>query len=127
MEEWRPAPGYEQDYDISSYGRVRSHRRGRVKILKPIMEAWNGYLMVSLFDMSGTAHKVKIHRLVAEAYLPNPAKLPSINHKDEDKTNNRADNLEWCTVAYNNTYGTAVQRRVESYRRTMAARAAKVL
>ena len=119
MEIWRAAPGYEADYEISDHGRVRSHRRGRVKMLKPIMERWNGYFVVSLFDAHGMSHKVKIHRLVAEAFIPNPCGYPTINHKDEDKTNNNAGNLEWCTKAYNTAYGTSRQRAVETRRRNL--------
>lgn len=122
MESWKPAPGYEQDYEISSMGRVRSHRRGKEKILKPIRESWNGYLMVSLFDSEGNVHKVKIHRLVALAFVDNPNGYPVINHKDEVKTNNDAANLEWCTVAYNTAYGTARQRAAATLRRNRAAR-----
>lgn len=72
---------------------------------------YNGYEMVTLYDQTRRGRKKKIHRLVAEAFIPNPDNLPSINHKDENRTNNRADNLEWCTVAYNSTYGTVSQRK----------------
>lgn len=116
-ERWMPAPGFEQDYEISNYGRVRSHRRGRTKILKPMLDMWNGYLMVSLFDTNGHAHKVKVHRLVALAFVPNPNGYPVTNHKDEIKTNNCVENLEWCTVAYNTSYGTSRQRAVATMRR----------
>jgi hypothetical protein len=55
----------------------------------------------------GVQYKKAVHRLVAEAFIPNPGNLPEINHIDEDKQNNRVDNLEWCDRKYNNTYGTA--------------------
>ena len=84
------------------------------------MERWNGYLCVSLFDADGESHKVKVHRLVALAFVDNPCKHKCINHIDEDKTNNAADNLEWCTKAYNNTYGTARKRAVATMLRHRA-------
>ena len=52
-----------------------------------------------------------VHRLVATAFVPNPDNLPIVNHKDENKQNNNADNLEWCTVQYNNAYGTRKERQ----------------
>lgn len=119
-EEWKPAPGFEQDYEVSNQGRVRSHRKGFAQILKPILEKWNGYFTVSLFDVNGQMHKVKIHRLVALAFVPNPHGYPCVNHKDENKTNNHADNLEWCSKAYNTTYGTSRQRARETLLRNIA-------
>ncbi len=127
MEEWRPAPGYEQDYLVSSEGRIMSKRTSRQKLLKPIAERYNGYNMVTLYDERGIGHKVRIGRLVALAFIPNPDGLPCVNHKDEVKTHDAVDNLEWCTKAYNNAYGTARQRATETRRRTMAMRVAKVL
>ena len=62
-----------------------------------------GYYRVNLSKDSNVL-QVRVHRLVAEAFVPNPQNLPCINHKDENKINNRAGNLEWCTFAYNNTY-----------------------
>lgn len=114
---WKPFPGYERDYQISNLGRVKSFRRGSIKILKPISERRNGYNMVSLFDQAGHSHKVRIGRHVAIAFVPNPNGYPCVNHMDEVKTNDRADNLEWCTKAYNTAYGTARQRAAETYRR----------
>lgn len=116
-EVWKPFPGYEKDYQISNLGRVKSFRRGAEKILKPIEERRNGYNMVSLFDAEGRSHKVRIGRHVALAFIPNPAGLECVNHKDEIKTNDRADNLEWCTKAYNTAYGTARQRARETFER----------
>lgn len=115
VERWRPVPGFEQDYEVSDHGRIRSHRKGFVQILKPILEKWNGYFTVSLFDMGGKMHKVKIHRLVASAFIPNPDDLPCVNHRDENKTNNHVDNLEWCSKAYNSVYGTSRQRARETF------------
>lgn len=119
-EEWRPVLGFEQDYEVSNQGRIRSHRKGRVRILKPILEKWNGYFTVSLFDADGRMHKVKVHRLVAIAFIPNPQGYSCVNHKDENKTNNNVENLEWCSKAYNTTYGTSRQRARETLLRKLA-------
>ena len=70
-----------------------------------------GYLSVELFK-NGRSKRLLIHRLVATAFIPNPDNLPCVNHKDESRNNNHVDNLEWCTVEYNLTYGTFTQRRV---------------
>ena len=64
----------------------------------------SGHLQVNLYDEDGRSKHMLVHRLVAEAFIDNPENLPCINHKDEDKTNNCISNLEWCTVAYNNSY-----------------------
>ncbi|MCL1882387.1 MAG: NUMOD4 motif-containing HNH endonuclease [Defluviitaleaceae bacterium] len=121
-EQWRPVPGYGADYEVSSHGRVRSHRRGSTKILKPIHERYNNYYVVSLFNSNGKMRKVKISRLVALAFIPNPHNYPVTNHKDENKLNNHIDNLEWCTYSYNNSYGTVIERRLKTATRNRARR-----
>lgn len=103
IEEWKDIPGYEGVYEISNLGRVR--RNG--KILKPLKDS--GYLRAHL-SKNGIAKKVLIHRLVAFAFIPNPNNYPEINHKDEDKTNNTVENLEWCSREYNINYGTRNER-----------------
>ena len=115
MEEiWKAIEGYEGKYEVSNLGRVRSLPRtfldvnGRKqmfkgRVLKQNMRK-NGYMVVTFYE-SGKFHQMMIHRLVAGAFIPNPNNLPLINHKDEDKTNNQVDNLEWCDKAYNNNYG----------------------
>lgn len=106
QEEWRPVIGYETKYEVSSLGRVRSltvrgFKRCSPRVLKPIRFK-SGYYFVNLEGV----HSKKVSRIVAEAFIPNPDNLPCVNHKDEDKTNNRVENLEWCTVKYNSNYGT---------------------
>ena len=64
----------------------------------------DGYLIVGLYR-DGKCKTVRVHRIVAKAFIDNPHNLPEINHIDEDKTNNHVENLEWCTTAYNLTYG----------------------
>lgn len=68
-----------------------------------------GYLAVNLYK-DGYGKMYSVHRLVAQAYIPNPNKYPMVNHKDEVPQNNHKDNLEWCTAQYNNTYGTRLQK-----------------
>lgn len=88
-------------YAITKSGEVYNTKTG--KKLKPIKHG--RYLCVTLYDGKG-GYKIKsIHRLVAETYIPNPANLPCVNHKDENKVNNNVVNLEWCTYQYNNHYG----------------------
>ena len=102
MEEWRAVPGYEGLYEVSNIGNVRNVRRNT---LLRLQKTNNGDIQVWLYK-NGRSTGLKVHRLVAQAFLPNPDNLPMINHKDEDKTNNRVENLEWCNAKYNNTYGT---------------------
>lgn len=70
----------------------------------------NGYQEVSIRSKSNGYHKIRVHRLVALAYLPNPNNYPVINHKDEDKTNNNVNNLEWCTIYHNNHWNGRYER-----------------
>lgn len=128
IEEWRDIKGYEGFYQVSNLGRVRSldryknqvSKRGRIypafcpgRILK---QTYRGnYLRVNLYHLSGNGisyngESFSVHRLVAEAFIPNPNNLPCINHKDENKENNCVDNLEWCTYKYNSNYGTIRER-----------------
>lgn len=104
MEVWRPIAGI-PDYMVSSFGRVRSHKRGKVTILNPPHDK-GGYRNVVL-RLNGEKINRKVHRLVAEAFLPNPQGLPQVNHKDEVRDNNHISNLEWCDCAYNVDYSQA--------------------
>ena len=100
IEYWKPVVGYEGLYEVSSFGRVRNVRTNRV--LSPIVDR-DGYLKVHL-SKNGHPRKTFIHVIVSKAFIPNPNNYPCINHKDENKLNNCVENLEWCTVAYNNAY-----------------------
>jgi len=109
MEVWKDVAGYEGIYQVSDLGNVKSlnyHRERREKLLHP-SEDKNGYLIVLLYK-NGKRKLRKVHQLVAEAFLTNEGNLPSINHKDENKRNNRASNLEYCSVGYNNRYSKEV-------------------
>ena len=120
MEEWKSIPGYEGLYEVSSYGRVRSLEKSYIRkngvmdhkpeiILRPKNNG-TGYFTVCLYK--NKIHKYYlIHRLVAQAFIPNPDNLSEVNHKDEDKSNNRVENLEWCTHQYNLNYNDVQKRR----------------
>lgn len=97
IEGLKPVIGYEDYYAVDEFGNVHSMvtAQGRRKcILKPHPK--NGYLAVNLFKDGVCKHQY-IHRLIAEAFIPNPNNLPEVNHIDGDKTNNRVGNLEWCS------------------------------
>lgn len=121
MEEiWKDIKGYEGKYKVSNLGRVKSlkDRHGyREKILKQLL-THHGYMQVMLFDKAkgNKGKRYYAHRLVAEAFISNPNKFPIINHKDEIRTNNRIDNLEWCTHKYNSNYGTARVKISETHK-----------
>lgn len=103
-EVWKEIPGLPGYYQVSDKGRVATLKHG-FRIYRP-EKTKTGYYQVKI-----ERKRYKIHRLVALAFIPNPDGLPQINHKNEIKTDNRADNLEWCTGKYNVNYGTAIERR----------------
>ena len=88
-------------YWVDPKGKIWSEKSN--KYLKPCYNKW-GYAYVDLCN-NGHKSRVFIHQIVAKMFIPNPNNLPQVNHKDEDKTNNHVDNLEWCTASYNNGYG----------------------
>ena len=106
MEEiWKDIEGYEGLYQVSNMGRVKSVRKNI--ILSQSIK--NGYKRVALCA-NNNPKDYYIHRLVATAFIPNHDNLPQVNHKDENKTNNCVNNLEWCTQEYNLNYGTGTRR-----------------
>lgn len=106
---WKPVVGYENLYEVSNFARVKSLKFGKERILKPGTNRY-GYLHVNLYK-NNKRKDFLVHRLVAEAFIPNPDNLPLVNHKDENPSNNFYTNLEWCTNEYNLNYGTAQQRK----------------
>lgn len=88
------------NYTVDETGIVRSIKSGKVKA----QQIYAGYKCVLLWN-GGAGKWEKVHRLVAQAFVPNPQYLPCVNHIDENKTNNKVSNLEWCSYSYNNSYG----------------------
>lgn len=120
-EVWKPIKNYE-NYEAGSCGFIRNtnfHRSGKTKVLKPGYS--NKYPIVQLFK-NGVGKWEYVHKLVAEAFIPNPLNLPQVNHKDENPDNNfvyvsddgtvdlERSNLEWCDAQYNMNYGTRTER-----------------
>ena len=122
QETWKDVVSYEGLYQVSNLGRIRSldrkvrNKNGfaikKGKIIKDVSFSDHKYRKVNLWKNNMGENKL-VHRLVAEAFVPNPNNLPEVNHKDENPENNCADNLEWCEHVYNMNYGTATQRIVE--------------
>lgn len=131
LETWRPVKGYEERYEVSSMGNVRSlghnvcfldygkcvdfYRDG--KLLKSTVNAV-GYQVVSLYDPSTKKSKqYKVHRLVAEAFIPNVENRPMIDHINAIKTDNRVENLRWCTHKENMNNPHALKKRSDYMKR----------
>ena len=109
---WKEIKDTNGYYLISDDGKVFSTRSN--KILSTQVQP-NGYHRIEL-NIDGVPRREFIHRLVAEAFIPNPNNYPIINHKDENPANNHADNLEWCTFEYNSNYGTC-QEKIKLHRK----------
>lgn len=124
-EEWRDVVGYEGLYQVSNLGRIKSLERRvprsngktmlvRERICKVSINRKYIYVTLSKY---GKQPNMKVHRLVAEAFIPNPGNLPQINHKDENPANNQVLNLEYCTSGYNRSYGTINKRIKDTWRK----------
>lgn len=128
QEIWKDIKNYEGLYQVSNLGNVRSlnhiRKNGKKenqlylhkgKILKPAVQNI-GYKFVVL-SKEGKSKGFRVHRLVAQAFIENPNNYNCINHKDENRLNNCVDNLEWCTIAYNNTYGAKQERHSKAMKK----------
>lgn len=116
-EVWKNIPSYEGRYQVSTFGNIRSlnyRLTGETKILKPAKDLC-GYLFVFLYK-DGKGKRWSVHRLVAKVFISNPLNLPIVNHRDENRLNNRADNLEFCTQKYNAHYGMG-ESRIEAQKK----------
>lgn len=109
IEIWKSIKGYEGKYEISNLGRVKSLKYNKIMVSAI---CGGGYLGVTLYtkEKQKTVH---IHKLVATHFIGNPMMYKCVNHKDENKFNNNASNLEWCDYRYNNNYGTFQERRAK--------------
>ena len=116
MERWKPIDWIDSRYCVSDMGRIASKARGSYKILRQ-WGSGRGYMKV---EIAGRC--VSVHRLVAIAFISNPNNLPQVNHKDENKANNRVSNLEWCDQAYNINYGSRNERMVAKIKQTQIAK-----
>lgn len=131
MEEvWKDVVGYEGLYKVSNFGKVTQNKRiikikggHKTEINAKIKTHINiyGYEVISL-ALNGKQKLFQVHRLVASAFLGNPLFLPTVNHVDENKTNNIVSNLEWCTHQYNSLHGTGRQRKTDTYKNNLENR-----
>lgn len=129
-EVWRPVKGYEGLYEVSNFGRVRSLDRTywdshnnsfstkKGRIMKFGID--KGYYCLFIVNREHIKKRVKVHRLVAEAFIDNPFNLPCVNHKNENKLDNRVENLEWCDWSYNARYGTRIERIIETKKNNLS-------
>ncbi len=113
-EVWKTVEEYPL-YEVSTNGMIRNAITKRPLKYRPCKQ---GYNRVRLYK-DKTTKNVLVHRLIAKAFIPNPDNLPIVNHKDENVSNNNVSNLEWCTMGYNNTYGSAQIKRSKSNSKTV--------
>lgn len=104
-EEWKDIPSYEGIYQVSNYGKIRSlnyRRTGQTQLRAP-QDNGRGYMIVQL-SKENKCKWYLVHRLVAQAFIPNPEDKPTVNHIDGDRANNSVENLEWATYGENNAH-----------------------
>lgn len=121
---WKDIIGYENEYQINQFGEIRtlkdSPKLKKYDVLKPQISKRNGYVYQMLYK-NGKEKLLRVHRLVAMAFLPNPNNLPQVNHKDGNKQNNSVDNLEWCEQSDNmkHAYKNGLQIPSENQRKAI--------
>ena len=113
---WKVIEDY-PNYEVSTLGRIRN--RETLKLMTPCKNKI-GYMLVNLSASDKKNKTPYVHRLVAKAFIENPENLPQVNHKDEDKTNNTVENLEWCSSRYNVNYGHRKLKHLESWKANKA-------
>lgn len=128
---WATIRNYNDLYQVSNLGNVRTlnyKRTGEVRILRPGIQKRTGYLSVTL-NKNGTQKTKPVHRLVAEAFIPNPNNYKIINHIDGNKANNNVTNLEWCTHSHNNkhAYNLGLKKVTENQRKAGKMKAKAVI
>lgn len=106
---WKQIEGASR-YFVNEKGQIKSTTRGRETMLKP-HKANNNCMMVNIYFDDKSHRYMTVHRIVANAFIPNPYDLPQVNHKDENRENNSVANLEWCNGKYNSNYGTGHARQ----------------
>lgn len=122
--QWKDIVGYENEYQINQFGEIRtlkdSPKLKKYDVLKPQISKRNGYVYQMLYK-NGKEKLLRVHRLVAMAFLPNPNNLPQVNHKDGNKQNNSVDNLEWCEQSDNmkHAYKNGLQIPSENQRKAI--------
>lgn len=109
MEVWRKIEGFE-NYSVSTHGRVRNDKSGRILQYRSKTSPRRGVTL----SKGKIRFQASVHRLVAQAFIPNPENLPEVNHIDENPSNNHVDNLEWCSREYNANFGTRTERALKN-------------
>ena len=118
-EEWKPVVGYEGLYEVSNMGRVKKLRSGKIAKLSRLDNAHGGYLVLTLIkyvDGRRIARTGRVHRLVAEAFIPNPENKPCVDHISTDPIDNRVENLRWATYLENNRNPITWERHLAAHR-----------
>ena len=101
---WKDIEGYEGLYKVSNFGNILSFKQfDSGKLMSPSKDK-DGYYQIGFRNVLGERKWFRVHRLVAKAFIENPNNYDYINHKDNNTSNNKVDNLEWCTIEYNNKY-----------------------
>lgn len=122
---WKDIVGYENHYQVNELGQIRTLKNSSIRkagtILKPQTSKKNGYVYQMLYN-EGKQKLLRLHRVVATAFLPNPDNLPQVNHKNGDKTDNRVENLEWCTQEENmlHAFRTGLEKPSDKQKRAIA-------